>query len=92
MTPQEILNLPMAPNDASAKTVREYIVMISLEVWRHGEGFSGKRPFGNSGWQDELMEPLISAGLVRGDDDGLVVYKDISAADAMIESAILALA
>ena len=59
----EILSTPMKEcwNHPDMKTVGEYLVRLSHEVWIEGESFSGKRPFGNSGWHHDLVEPLASA-------------------------------
>ena len=56
-----VLDLPMDPekNDAGASSVRDYLRRLAYTVWKKGDGFSGKRPFGNSSWQYELMEPLV---------------------------------
>lgn len=67
------LDAPMPdPNDADAATVRDYLVALLLRVWDEAEGFSGKRPFGNSGWQQDVYEALAHAGLVTAtfDEDG----------------------
>jgi hypothetical protein len=41
------------------------------ELWRKEEGFSGKRPFGNSGWKHDLYFPLIKHGVLKGSlEDG----------------------
>jgi hypothetical protein len=72
-TPAEILALPMQqPNDADAATIRDYLIKLLAGVWREGEGFSGKRPFGNSSWETDLYLPLIKAGHVEAefDEDG----------------------
>lgn len=47
-------------------TIREYFSLLMGSLWFAGEGFSGKRPLGNSGWQSTLMEPLVKAGAVLG--------------------------
>lgn len=64
---QTVLELPLESNDAGAKTVKEYLVKLLETVWVEEEGFSGKRPFGNSGWQYYLIEPVIKAGLAVTD-------------------------
>lgn len=64
-TTAEILALPMEPNDAGALTVREYLKALVAAVWRKGEGFSGKRPFGNSGWECDLLRALARGGAIR---------------------------
>jgi len=54
MTGEEILNIKMVPNDADAETIRDYLKALLNQLWMEDEGFSGKRPFGNSGWQHEI--------------------------------------
>ena len=49
-TPQEILALPMEENDGAAENIGQYFASLLHTLWIEGEGFSGKRPFGNSGW------------------------------------------
>lgn len=74
-TPQELLDLPLLPgNDSGAATVRGYLVALLSNLWEEEEGFSGKRPFGNSGWQYDLYVPMVQAGMVPGtvDADGYV--------------------
>ena len=74
MSTEEILNLKMGANDADAETVREYLVELLLHLWHEGEGFSGKRPFGNSGWDHELFCALITGKAMAGvlDEDGYI--------------------
>jgi len=93
MTGAEILNLPMGDNDADAGTIKEYLIALLSEVWREGEGFSGKRPFGNSDWEFDLYKPLLTAGLVKGnlDSEGFLESVDNKAADKLIFNAIAAL-
>ena len=45
-------------------------------LWEKGEGFSGKRPFGNSGWEYDIYRPLISGGFIPGKLDGEGYYVD----------------
>lgn len=54
-------------------TVRDYLRILLLQLWAQQEGFSGKRPFGNSGWEYDLLFPLAKAGFVDlgpMDEDG----------------------
>jgi hypothetical protein len=85
-----ILDLPMGYNDADAKTVRDYFKALLLTLWKEEEGFSGKRPFGNSGWQYDVYRALANAGAISEDkyDDGEVKSYDTKAADKIILSAI----
>jgi hypothetical protein len=91
---EQILNTPLGDNDAGAATVRDYLVALLAELWREEEGFSGKRPFGNSDWQYDLYAPLIKAGLIGGtlDEDGYVdLAFDTNEADERIIAAIRSL-
>lgn len=92
-TGAEILALPMNINDAGATTIRAYLVALLSELWTEGEGFSGKRPFGNSGWEADLQAPLVIAGVVDGalDDESYVSRVDHEAANEAIFLAIEAL-
>jgi hypothetical protein len=66
-TPQQVLALPMQqPNDARAATVRDYLTTLLMALWEEGEGFSGKRPLGNSCWEWDLFIPLVRAGFISG--------------------------
>jgi hypothetical protein len=90
-TARQVLDLPMPDgNDANAATVREYLVELVREVWIQEQGFSGKRPFGNSGWQADLHPPLVQAGLCAGtvDEDGYTEGVDRQAAYQLILAAI----
>lgn len=48
-------------------TIRGYLRELLVTLWREDEGFSGKRPFGNSGWQSDLYAPLVKAGILKGE-------------------------
>lgn len=89
---RRVLDLPLpAGNDAGASTVRDYLIRLLSELWREEAGFSSKRPFGNSGWQDDLYVPLIRAGLVAGsvdEDDELGDDFDYRDADKVVLAAI----
>lgn len=68
-TPQQLLALPLEENDAGAATVGQYLIILAHKVWSEGEGFSGKRPFGNSGWHCDLWKTFIKHDVVRGEID-----------------------
>lgn len=72
-----ILDLPMGTNDAVARTVRDYLQRLLRGVWIDGEGFDGKRPFGNSGWQNEVYMELVKAGYLNGDNEGYPYDPDL---------------
>jgi len=85
----DILTVPMEDNDADASTVGEYLSRLLSELWRYDEGFSGKRPFGNSGWKYDVYLALVQASLVTGViEDGYLESVDSDAADNLIQEAI----
>mgnify|MGYP006921348549 CR=1 FL=1 len=62
--------------------LREILKKLLLDLWREGEGFSGKRPEGmDSDWQYVLEQALIDAEFA----------KDRKEADAVMRQAIEAL-
>ena len=77
ITGEQILDLPMHHNDAGATTIRAYLKALLSRVWELDEGFSGKRPFGNSGWTNDLRAPLVTAGFCKGyEEDGFPYITD----------------
>lgn len=93
MTGEDILNLKMEYNDSGANTIRGYLKELLFELWREGECFDGKRPFGNSDWDADLAEPLVSANLIEGgfDDEGNLQSFDEDLLFELINTAIEAL-
>lgn len=85
-----ILDLPMEMNDAGATTIRAYLQALLTKLIQDEECFSGKRPFGNSGWMHDLYKPIVKAGLVEGklDEDGNVDDCDDAAVEDLIFQAI----
>ena len=67
-------------------TIRDYLRMLLEALWREDDCFSGKRPFGNSGWEYDLYVPLIKAGFVEGeiDEDGFLGEFDKQQAYSMV--------
>lgn len=86
----DVLALPMLRNDAGAATIRDYLKALVREVWVEQEGFSGKRPFGNSGWSGELEMALVKAGRIAGSlsPEGWLDESDPEAAHKIILEAI----
>lgn len=64
-----ILDIQMQENEANAETIRDYLKTLLRDLWLQGEGFSGKRPFGNSCWEYEIYKALVSAEACRGQVD-----------------------
>jgi len=67
-------------------TIRDYLYTLLTKVWNEGEGFNGKRPFGNSCWEYELYKPLVESGLVAGniDEEGFVEDVDCDKANVIV--------
>ena len=68
-----VLNARIEEEDSGATSLREYFKLMLQAVFDEDEGFSGKRPFGNSGWQHGLAIQLVKAGVLDGKlltDDG----------------------
>lgn len=58
--------------------IRDYLRAILTRIWDEGEAFSGKRPFGNSGWEYDILSALIAAKAVDGDLDEDGRYESMS--------------
>jgi len=93
LDPATVLATPLSPNDAEAATVGDYLRVLLSTLWQEEDGFSGKRPFGNSGWKFDVYLGLMTAGHIDGelDEDGYVARMDEAAGDALIFQAIATL-
>lgn len=80
----------ITPNDGDAATVGEFLGLLLSTLWLQNEGFSGKRPLGNSDWQHQVYTSLIEGGLVEGvvNKWGEVEPENFYAADELILQAI----
>ena len=90
----EILNTPMPEgNDANAETVGDYLIALLSALWTNGSEFSGKRPFGNSGWKGDIEKALIMSNHVSGqfDEDGYIEEVDSETVHRLMEGAIRSL-
>lgn len=87
-----VLRVPMQQNDANADTIGAYLIRLGHECWLEGEGFDGKRPFGNSGWEYDVLEALVRANLIYGElDDGCLLDIDEKTGNELIAKAFQAL-
>lgn len=66
MTHKEMLDYHSFFSDCDATTLREYFHTLLLMLWVEGEGFSSKRPFGNSGWDNDVYLALVEMKAVKG--------------------------
>lgn len=79
MTSKEILDIQFYSTDLKRSiTIREYLKKILIVLFIVGDEFSGKRPFGNSGWKQDLEVALIQNNIIEGslDDDGFVATSE----------------
>lgn len=90
MTNAELLDFEFESSDIGQTTIRLYLHQLLLTLWVEGEGFSGKRPFGNSGWHLDLYRALVKAGAVEGslDPDGWLENYDRDGADTKVRELI----
>ena len=53
-------------------TVKAFFIELLITLWKEKEGFSGKRPFGNSDWDSDLVACMIKNKAFPGeiDEDG----------------------
>ena len=69
----EVMRIPFTDYDLGQTTIKEYLKELLLTVLWKGESFSGKRPFGNSGWEHFAGEALIIGKVLDGD---ITIYTD----------------
>lgn len=87
MNKSEVLNLKLEHDDFPKYfTIRDYLCELLTTLWEEKEGFNGKRPFGDSGWEYDLYKPLIKAGVLDGriDEDDYIEYINEEQADNVI--------
>lgn len=73
MRAKAILELPMDnPDNGDLSTIGECLRDLLRRLWYEEEGFSGKRPWGNSGWPLEFYKVLVKFDVIEGkfDEDG----------------------
>jgi hypothetical protein len=63
---QAVLDCPMQENDSGAATIKGYLKALLFTLWDEEECFSGKRPFGNSGWTNDIAVALVDGGFIKG--------------------------
>lgn len=76
-------------------TVREWLCKLLTAVWSEQECFNSKRPWGNSGWEYDVIIPLAKAGFINlgaADEDGdfSPTAKQMVVAHAYVSDLILA--
>jgi hypothetical protein len=90
----KVLNHTFDGWDLGECTIRSYLVNLGWSVWVEGEGFSGKRPFGNSGWKWDVYAALADGDFIsyETDEDGYMYKCDEPHGNAIINACFEALA
>lgn len=77
VNPHPVLDLPMP----DGRTIRRWFCDAMIALIVDNEGFSGKRPLGDSGWWSDMRTALENGGVV-GDD------AEFSTVDAVLMGAV----
>lgn len=75
-------------NDLDKKiSIHDYLIELLKTLWEEQDEFSGKRPFGNSGWDYDLIGCLIANNIIEGklDEYGYVIEGDTKKGYALIK-------
>lgn len=92
---ENILELKFESGDLQKEvSIRQFFFELMKELWIEQEGFSGKRPFGNSGWDGDLIVCLIKNDLVKGklDEDGYIEdYNSKEVSDFVLKNILMPL-
>lgn len=82
----DALDVLFEHQDLGKISVREFFRQLLSTLWEEEDSFSGKRPFGNSCWQFDLIIGLIDAGYLEGkvyrDEDGGIEDTDYDREEA----------
>lgn len=67
---KEILELKFKSMDLGKEiTIKDFFKELLITLFKEGECFSGKRPFGNSGWDYDLCVCLAQNGVIDGHNE-----------------------
>lgn len=70
MKRSDILDLKFKSDDLGTEvTIRKYFHILLKTLWQEREGFDGKRPFGNSSWDADVIKCLVENKLIKGTID-----------------------
>lgn len=91
MNKTEILNLKFASRDLGKEcSIRDFLKELLITLWQEEEMFSGKRPFGNSGWKSDIEKTLIENKIISGkfDEDYYIEEYDDEKSDKLMKKLI----
>lgn len=63
--------------DLSTCSIQFYLIELAKRCWTYEEGFSGKRPLGNSGWKYDVYFALAEGGFIKGKKNEHHDWEDI---------------
>lgn len=67
MTNKEILELKFESTDLGKEiSIKDFFKELLTTLFKEGECFSGKRPFGNSEWDYDLCVCFAKNGIING--------------------------
>lgn len=87
-----VLELIFSSDDLGKEvSIGEFFYELLRKLWEEKEGFSGKRPFGNSDWDSDLCVCLIKNKLISGslDEDGYIEDYDYEEFNTFVKDKIL---
>jgi hypothetical protein len=88
-TNKSIGSLEFYCNDLDKKiSIHDYLIELLKTLWEEQDEFSGKRPFGNSGWDYDLIGCLIANNIIDGKLDeeyGYIIEGDTHKGYALIK-------
>ena len=90
----DILELKFYSDDLNEDvTIREFMQRLLITLFEEMDGFSGKRPFGNSGWDEDLIKCLVQNHVITGklDTDGYLEEYDNDEYAKMIKLIVVSL-
>ena len=62
--------------DKGKMSVKQFLGLLLITLWEKGEAFCGKRPLGNSGWDEDIYDQLRRNRLITKTSDGEGLIKD----------------
>lgn len=84
---KDVLNIKFDSDPFGEISIKGYLLSLLKELWVKKDRFSGKRPFGDSGWEYELYECLAVNNVINADiteEDGAVHDYNKLEADVVI--------
>ena len=82
-----LLNLTFYSDDlGETMTIKAFFIRLLSDFWQQKEGFSSKRPYGNSYWERDVLACLVEnkAFPATFDEDGNIDEYDSEAFDAFV--------